>query len=54
MMAKQQGVLDKLVAMPKEYRDQCLSIISQALDKELAQFLKNSEEKEEDKKDLER
>lgn len=51
MMAKQQGVLDKLVAMPKEYRDQCLSIISQALDKELAQFLKNSEEKEEDKKE---
>lgn len=51
MMAKQQGVLDKLVAMPKEYRDQCLSIISQALDKELAQFLKNSEEKVEDKKD---
>lgn len=53
MMAKQQGVLDKLVAMPKEYRDQCLSIISQALDKELAQFLKNSEEKE-DKQSQER
>ena len=51
MMAKQQGVLDKLVAMPKEYRDQCLSIISQALDKELAQFLKNSEEKEDKKED---
>ena len=58
MMAKQQGVLDKLVAMPKEYRDQCLSIISQALDKELAQFLKNSEEKGKnnkgDKQNLER
>ena len=53
MMAKQQGMLDKLVAMPKEYRDQCISIISQALDKELSQFLEKPEEKSNvDKKEL--
>ena len=45
-------MLNKLASMPKEYRDQCIDIISQALDKELSQFLNPPEESNLDKKEL--
>lgn len=46
-----ESLLKKLASMPKEYRDTCIAIMTQALDKELSQFLKKSEEKDTDKKE---
>lgn len=43
LYAEDTGMIKKLAEMPKEYRMRCMDIISQALDKELAQFLKKED-----------
>ena len=45
LYAEDTGMIKKLAEMPKEYRMRCMDIISQALDKELAQFLKKENSK---------
>lgn len=43
LYAEDTKIIKKLAEMPKEYRMKCMDIISQALDKELAQFLKKED-----------
>ena len=43
LYAEDTKIIKKLAEMPKEYRMRCMDIISQALDKELAQFLKKED-----------
>lgn len=43
LYAEDTKIIKKLAEMPKEYRIKCMDIISQALDKELAQFLKKED-----------
>ena len=45
LYAEDTKIIKKLAEMPKEYRMKCMDIISQALDKELAQFLKKEDSK---------
>lgn len=45
LYAEDTKIIKKLAEMPKEYRIKCMDIISQALDKELAQFLKKEDSK---------